>query len=443
MRSAMPINVRFAPSPTGLLHVGNARTALLNWLFAKKAGGKFILRIDDTDAARSTKEFEDAIFSDLAWLGLGHDAHDRQANRLAKYSTAFYRLQASGHIYPAYETEEELDRQRGLLKARRLPPIYNRASLDPANKTKFEAEGRAPHWRFKLSRTKIGWTDMVRGPVEIDTASMSDPVLVREDGAFLYTLPSVADDIDMAITHVVRGEDHVTNTAAQIEIFRALGAAVPIFAHFPLLVGAGGEALSKRLGSLSLQQLREEGFEPLAVAAYLAKIGTSDPVEPRSSLADLAADFDFARIGRAPAHFDPEELLALNAKALHATPYEAVALRIPDIDAALWEAIRPNLTKLSDAADLAALVTGPVTPVIEDAALCAAAAELLPPEPWDENTWPAWTRAVAAATGAKGRGLYHPLRLALTGRGDGPELKKLLPLIGRAKILARLKGETA
>jgi glutamyl-tRNA synthetase len=439
----MPINVRFAPSPTGLLHVGNARTALLNFLFAKKAGGRFILRIDDTDAARSTREFEDAIYRDLAWLGLSHDASDRQANRLAKYSTAFYRLQASGHIYPAYETEEELERQRGLLKARRLPPIYNRASLDPANKAKWEAEGRAPHWRFKLSRTKITWTDMVRGPVEIDTASMSDPVLVREDGAFLYTLPSVADDIDMAITHVVRGEDHVTNTAAQIEIFRALGAVVPAFAHFPLLVGAGGEALSKRLGSLSLQQLREEGFEPLAVAAYLAKIGTSDPVEPRLSLADLAADFDFAKIGRAPAHFDPEELLTLNAKTLHATPYEAVAARILNIDAPLWDAIRPNLTRLSDAADLAALVSGAVTPVIEDAALTAAAAGVLPPEPWDENTWPAWTKAVAAATGAKGRGLYHPLRLALTGRGDGPELKKLLPLIGRAKVLARLKGEAA
>ena len=439
----MPINVRFAPSPTGLLHVGNARTALLNWLFAKKAGGKFLLRIDDTDAARSTKEFEQAIYRDLAWLGLTHDATDRQANRLAKYSTAFYRLQASGHIYPAYETEEELDRQRGLLRARRLPPIYDRSSLDPAKKAKWEAEGRAPHWRFKLSRTKVSWTDLVRGPVEIDTASMSDPVLVREDGAFLYTLPSVADDIDMAITHVVRGEDHVTNTAAQIEIFRALGAPTPVFAHFPLLVGAGGEALSKRLGSLSLQQLREEGYEPLAVASYLAKIGTSDPVEPRLSLADLAADFDFAKVGRTPAHFDPEELFALNAKMLHITPYEAVASRIPGIDAALWDVIRPNLTKLSDAGDLAALVSGPVTPVIEDAALTIAAAETLPPEPWDENTWPAWTKAVAAATGAKGRGLYHPLRLALTGRGDGPELKKLLPLIGRAKVLARLKGETA
>jgi glutamyl-tRNA synthetase len=438
----MSVKVRFAPSPTGLLHVGNARTALLNYLFAKKAGGKFVLRIDDTDAARSTKEYEQAIYADLAWLGLAHDEADRQANRIAKYSIAFYRLQASGHIYPAYETEAELERQRGLLKARRLPPIYDRSSLDPAKKAKWEAEGRKPHWRFKLSRSKVRWTDLVRGDVEIDTATMSDPVLVREDGAFLYTLPSVADDIDMGISHVVRGEDHVTNTAAQIEIFEALGGPVPVFAHFPLLVGVGGEALSKRLGSLSLQQLREEGMEPHSVCAYLAKIGTSDAVAPSLSLAELAHDFDFARIGRAPAHFDPEELAALNAKTLHLMPYAMVASRA-GVSEALWDAIRPNLTKLSDAADLAMLVTGPVTPVIEDAALTAVAAGLLPPEPWNEETWPAWTKAVAAATGAKGRGLYHPLRLALTGRGDGPELKKLLPLIGRAKVLARLKGETA
>jgi len=445
MRSAMPtdkVKVRFAPSPTGLLHVGNARTALLNYLFARKAGGQFILRIDDTDAARSTKEFEDAIYRDLGWLGLAHDMADRQANRLAKYSLAFYKLQASGNIYPAYETEAELERQRGLLKARHLPPIYNRAALDPATRAKWEAEGRKPHWRFKLSRTKVRWTDLVRGPVEIDTATMSDPVLVREDGAFLYTLPSVADDIDMGISHVVRGEDHVTNTAAQIEIFAALGGPIPVFAHFPLLVGAGGEALSKRLGSLSLQQLREEGVESQAVCAYLAKIGTSDAVAPMLSLADLALDFEFAKNGRAPAHFDLEELAALNAKTLHTMPHAMVAGRTT-VSEAVWYAIRPNLSKLSDAADLALLVSGPVTPVIEDAALAASAIATLPPEPWNEDTWPLWTKAVAAATGAKGKGLYHPLRLALTGRGDGPELKKLLPLIGRAKVLARLKGETA
>lgn len=438
----MSVTVRFAPSPTGLLHVGNARTALLNWLFAKKHGGRFLLRIDDTDAARSTKAFEEAIYRDLGWLGLIHDATDRQINRLAIYSAAFYRLQAAGRIYPAFETEAELERQRSLLAARKLPPIYNRASLDPANRKKWEAEGRKPHWRFLLSRTKVSWTDQVRGPVEIDTATMSDPVLVREDGAFLYTLPSVADDIDMAISHVVRGEDHVTNTAAQIEIFQALGGPVPKFAHFPLLVGAGGEALSKRLGSLSLESLREDGMEPMTVAAYLAKIGTSDPVEPRLSLGELAGEFDFAKVGRAPAHFVPEELAALNAKLLHMTPYSAVAARVPQGEG-FWDAIRPNLAKVSDVAEMARLVSGPVIPHIEDAGLATAAARLLPPEPWDEGTWGAWTKAVSAETGAKGRGLFHPLRLALTGLEHGPELKKLLPLIGRDRVLARLEGKTA
>ncbi|HWM61684.1 MAG TPA: glutamate--tRNA ligase, partial [Rhizomicrobium sp.] len=409
----MSVVVRFAPSPTGLLHVGNARTALLNWLFAKKMGGRFLLRIDDTDAARSTKAFEEAIYRDLGWLGLSHDGTDRQINRLSVYSTAFYKLQAADRIYPCFETEAELDRQRSLLTARRQPPVYNRASLDPANKAKWEAEGRKPHWRFKLSRSKVSWTDQVRGPVEIDTATMSDPVLVREDGAFLYTLPSVADDIDMAVSHVVRGEDHVTNTAAQIEIFQALGGAVPKFAHFPLLVGASGEALSKRLGSLSLEQLRDDSMEPLAVASYLAKIGTSDPVEPRQSLGELAQEFDFAKIGRAPAHFVPEELNALNSKTLHLMPYSAVAGRVPQGEA-FWEAIKPNLTKLSDVAEMSRLVSGPVTPLIEDAGLAAKAAALLPPEPWDEGTWSLWTKAVSADTGAKGRGLFHPLRLALT-----------------------------
>jgi glutamyl-tRNA synthetase len=436
--------VRFAPSPTGLLHVGNARTALLNYLYARKLGGKFVLRIDDTDAARSTKEFEEAIYRDMAWLGLKHDMTDRQFGRLKVYSTAFYRLQAAGRVYPCYETEVELDRQRALLKMRKLPPIYERGALKltEAERAAFEAEGRNPHWRFKLSRQKVRWIDLVRGPVEIDTATMSDPVLVREDGAFLYTLPSVADDIDFAISHVVRGEDHVTNTAAQIEIFEALDAKVPAFAHFPLLVGAGGEALSKRLGSLSLAELRDGGMEPMAVASYLAKIGTSDTIEPHLSLNDLALEFDFAKIGRAPAHFDPEELAALNARTLHQMPYEMIAGRTT-VSEELWEAIKPNLTKLSDAQALAQLVTGPVTPVTEDAGLSAKAAALLPPEPWDETTWGTWTKAVAAETGAKGRGLFHPLRLALTGRGDGPELKKLLPLIGRAKALARLEGKTA
>jgi len=437
--------VRFAPSPTGLLHVGNARTAVVNWLFAHKTGGKFFLRIDDTDTERSKPEYEAAIIEDLAWLGLTHDLFARQMERADAHQAAAEKLKASGHLYPAYETADELDRRRKRQIAMRKPPVYDRVALKltEAERAKLEEGGRRPHWRFKLSQTKVNWRDRIRGEVEIDTAHLSDPVLIREDGRFLYTLPSVADDIDFVVTHIVRGEDHVTNTAAQIEIFEALGAKVPEFAHFPLLVGSGGEALSKRIGSLSLREIRESGIEPLALDSYLAKTGTSDPVELRGSLDELAREFDFSKIGRAPAHFDPKELEGLNAKLLHTLPYEALADRLGPLgvgSAALWDAIKANVIRLADAGELAALVTGPVTPVIEDATFATRAAELLPPEPWDENTWGAWTKAVAAATGRKGRDLFHPLRLALTARESGPELKKLLPLIGHARALARLKA---
>jgi glutamyl-tRNA synthetase len=441
--------VRFAPSPTGLLHVGNARTGLLNYLFAKKEGAKFLLRLDDTDIERSKPEFEAAIIEDLAWLGIKHDLFARQVERADAHRVVVEKLKALGRLYPAYETAAELDRKRKRQIAAHKPPVYDRAALalTAADRAKLEAEGKRPHWRFKLSQTKVRWRDLLRGDVEIDTATLSDPVLIREDGTYLYTPTSVADDIDFHVSHIIRGEDHVTNTAAQIEIFEALGAPVPYFAHFPLLVGAGGEALSKRLGSLSLRSLREDGIEALAVDCYLAKTGTSDPVEVKPSLDVLAEEFSFEKIGRAPAHFVPEELTALNAKLLHALSYEAVRARLDAMGvgggAAFWDAARPNLARLSDAKDLWTLVTGPVTPVIENRAFADEASKLLPQDPLDETSWGAWTSAVAAATGAKGRALFHPLRLALTGREHGPELKKLLPLIGRAKALARLHGDVA
>jgi glutamyl-tRNA synthetase len=441
--------VRFAPSPTGLLHVGNARTAMLNFLFAKKEGARFFLRIDDTDTERSKPEFEAAIIEDLGWLGITHDLFARQVERADAHRAAAEKLKAAGRLYPAYETADELERRRKRQMAMHKPPVYDRAALalTDADRAKLEAEGRKPHWRFKLSQSKVRWHDLLRGDVEIDTATLSDPVLIREDGRFLYTLPSVADDVDFAVSHIIRGEDHVTNTAAQIEIFEALGAAVPRFAHFPLLVGAGGEALSKRLGSLSLRSLREDGIEALALDCYLAKTGTSDPVEIRPSLDVLANEFSFEKIGRAPAHFVPDELSNLNAKLLHTLPYDSVSAQLAALGvgggSAFWDAVKPNLTRLSDARDLWALVDGKVTPVIEDAAFDSKAADILPPEPWSETTWGEWTAALGAASGKKGRALFHPLRLALTGREHGPELKKLLPLIGRAKALARLKGETA
>jgi glutamyl-tRNA synthetase len=441
--------VRVAPSPTGYLQVGNGRAAVLNALFAKKTHGKFMLRIDDTDDTRSTKEFEAAILEDYAWLGLAHDIFARQSDRVHIYEAAAEKLKASGRLYPCYETAEELDRRRKRQLAAHKPPVYDRAALALTldERAKFEAEGRRPHWRFKLTHRKVTWSDLIRGPVEIDTSTLSDPVLIREDGRFLYTLPSVADDIDFTVTHIIRGEDHVTNTAPQIEIFEALDAAPPFFAHYPLYLSAGGGKLSKREGSLSLRTLRDDGIEALALASYLAKLGTSDPVEPRTSLAQLAAEFEFAKIARAPAHFDLGELAQLNGKLLHLLPYEAVAGRLAALGigggAPFWDAVRPNLTRLADAGVWWDVVDGVVAPLLENPELTARAADLLPPEPWDEATWSVLTKAVADAAGTKGRALFHPLRLALTGRGDGPELKKLLPLIGRARAFARLKGEAA
>ncbi|MEM8987458.1 MAG: glutamate--tRNA ligase [Pseudomonadota bacterium] len=439
--------VRFAPSPTGKLHVGNIRAALLNWLFAKNVGGQFMWRSDDTDGERSTKDFEDGIGRDLAWLGLTHDLFARQSERFDKYDAARDKLIVMGLLYPCYETPEELDRKRKLQRARSLPPVYDRAALDLTNEEKaaFEAEGRKPHWRFKLSQQPVTWTDLIRGDTTVDTASVSDPVLIREDGGYLYTLPSVVDDIEFAITHIIRGEDHVTNTATQVEIFKALGGQAPQFAHHSLLVGADGEGLSKRLGSLSIEAFREDGLEPEAITSLLAKLGTSDAVEPERDLAKLASDFDFSKMGRAPARFDPAELTALNAKILHDTPYGAVADRLSALGAseALWEIVKGNVEKLADVTLWKNIAEGEITPVIEDAEFATAAAALLPSDPLTEDSWSAWTSAVKEKTGAKGKQLFLPLRLALTGQKFGPEMNRLLPLIGAERAKARLAGETA
>ncbi len=444
--------VRFAPSPTGKLHVGNVRTALFNYLFARKAGGTFVLRIDDTDLERSTQEYEDGIRADLTWLGMTWDETFKQSERFDRYNAAAEDLKAKGLLYACYETGEELDRKRRLQMANGRPPVYDRAALNltDAEKAALEAEGRKPHWRFKLSGNPVSWTDLVRGDVTIETSSLSDPILIREDGSYLYTLPSVCDDIDAEITHIIRGEDHTTNSGAQIEIFEALGGKAPSFGHQALLVGADGGKLSKRLGSLSMQDLREEeGFEAMAVNSLLGRIGTSDPVEPFMALEDLLGGFSLDRLTRSPARFDPEELARLNAKILHETGYAVVQERLADMGAdageAVWAAVRPNLERLRDAKDWAALVNGPVTPVIEDedADFIAAAADALPAGELTEASWGEWTGALKAATGRKGKGLFMPLRHALTGQPRGPEMAVLLPLIGRDKVLARLQGNAA
>ncbi len=448
MSANPPVKVRFAPSPTGKLHVGNVRTALVNWMFAKGKGGAFVLRIDDTDLARSTAAFEQGIEDDLTWLGLVWDERYNQSKRFDRYEEAASRLKAAGRLYPCYETGEELDRRRKVQLARGLPPIYDRAALDltEADKAAFEAEGRKPHWRFKLEGRRVAWEDLARGHAEVDTTSMSDPVLIREDGLFLYTLPSVVDDIDMGITHVIRGEDHVTNTGAQIEIFEALGGPTPGFAHMPLLVGADGQALSKRLGSLSIAEMREQGYEPIAITSHLGRIGTSDPLEVGASVEALGETFAFTKMGRSPARYDTADLDRLNAQALHAMPYSAAQVRLAalgvDLGETFWNAVRPNLVKFGDVVDQAQIVQGPVTPVIEDAAFAEAALGLLPAV-IDETAWSAWTSAVKEATGAKGKTLFMPLRLILTGQAHGPDMATIIPLIGRDRMVQRLKGETA
>ncbi len=442
--------VRFAPSPTGRLHVGNARVALINWLFAKTQGGKFILRIDDTDLERSKKEHEAAIEVDLRWLGLVWDAKANQSDRFAAYDAAADKLKAEGRLYPCYETAEELDYKRKRQMARGQPPVYDRAALKLtlSDKAKLEEEGRKPHWRFKLDETaEVTWHDLVRGPCHYHASHLSDPVLIREDGTHLYTLPSVVDDAEMAVTHVIRGEDHVTNTAAQIQLFQALGAQPPNFAHLPLLTGADGQGLSKRLGSLSLGDLRAQGLEPMALNSLLAGLGSSNAIAAIDSLDELARTFDMGRFGRSTPKFDPEELFRLNARLLHDLPLAAVADRLRglgmDADEPFWLAVRGNLELLSDAEAWWKICRQPLTPSIEDAAFAAQAAELLPAEPWTVETWKDWTQTVQGASGRKGKPLFHPLRLALTGREDGPELKTLLPLIGRERALARLQGQTA
>ena len=441
--------VRFAPSPTGRIHVGNLRPALLNWLFARREGGTFLLRFDDTDLERSREEYVEGIREDLRWLGLNWDLEARQSARFDAYAAAVEKLKAAGRLYPAYDTPDELERRRKRQLSRGLPPVYDRAALKltQAERAALEESGRKPHWRFRLEERAVAWHDAIRGDQTIDTASLSDPVLVREDGTYLYTLPSVVDDIDFGITHVIRGEDHVANTGVQIQIFEALGATPPAFGHHNLLITPEGEALSKRLGSLSIRSLREEELEPLAILSYSATIGTSDPVAPYTSLTALAELSDFDKLSRASARFDIEELRSLNAKLLQELDYEAVAARLEALGVsggkAFWEAVRPNVHTLADAAGWWRVVAGPIEPELSSGDLLQAARETLPPEPWSQTTWSEWTNAIKSATGTKGKALFQPLRLALTGSDHGPELKALLPLIGRQKAAARLLGHRA
>lgn len=436
--------VRFAPSPTGYLHVGNARVALANFLFARRHHGRFLLRLDDTDQARGKAEYADAIAHDLRWLGIGWDETFRQSDRLDRYAAAAERLKASGRLYPCFESEDELRAKRELRLRRHQAPVYDRAmlKLTPEQRAAAEANGKRPYWRFLLSHETVEWNDLVLGHRAVKLPAVSDPVLIRADGTPLYTFTSVVDDIESGITQVIRGEDHVTNTGIQRDLFAALGAdpARIGFAHLPLLTDSDGGKLSKRLDSLTLRSLRADGMEAQAIAAYLARLGTSRDPEP-ATIATLAESFDLADFSRSAARFDITQLLALNRRVLHAEPFAAVAERLPPgATEAFWLAVRGNLDLLTEARGWWDVVAGTIVPpVIEgERDFLHTAHDLLPPEPWDGAVWPRWTEALKAATGRKGRALFLPLRLALTGEDHGPELRDLLPLIGRTRAAARL-----
>jgi glutamyl-tRNA synthetase len=439
------MKLRFAPSPTGLLHVGNARVALANWLHARRHGGTFVLRLDDTDRERSRPEFAAAIEEDLHWLGLDWDERIAQSARLDRYAAAAERLKQSGRLYPCFETEEELAFKRERRRREGRPPIYDREALKmtPEQIARAIENGKQPYWRFRLSPRSVAWTDLVLGERRVKLSAISDPVLIRADGSPLYTFTSVVDDLEMAVTHVIRGEDHVTNTGIQLDIFEALGgeAARLAFAHLPLLTDEEGGALSKRLGSISLRHLRKDGIEPAALAGYLAALGTSaDPVAgmPR----DLAPGYDLGRVSHATARFDTRHLLALNRRVLHDALFAAVRDRLPEgADEAFWLAVRGNLDLLREARPWFDILRGSIVPPVQEGEhdFLAAALAALPPEPWDGTTWSAWTGALKAATGRKGKALFLPLRLALTGEEQGPDLGTLLPLIGRERAAARLR----
>ncbi|WP_188061924.1 glutamate--tRNA ligase [Sphingobium sp. KCTC 72723] len=442
----MTVITRFAPSPTGHLHVGNIRAALHNWLWARKSHGRFLLRLDDTDIERSRAEYADSIRADLAWLGLEWDGEEKQSERFALYQTRFEQLRASGHVYPAYETQQELELRRKILLGRGLPPVYDRGALELTahQVADYEAEGRTPHWRFKLDHDQpIVWTDLIRGEQRFDPKLLSDPVIRRADGSWLYMLPSVIDDSEMDISHVLRGEDHVSNTATQIQMFTALGAPLPAFAHEALLTGSEGK-LSKRLGSLGVAHFREAGLEPAAIWSLLARLGSSMPIEPFADVAPLIDSFDFGHFGRAPARFDEGELAALNQKIVHALPFDTVSKRLPDgMDATAWDAIRPNLETVAQAAAWWQVVTGPIDrpdSVDEDRDFLAAAHQALSQLPFDDGIWRALTGQLKDETGRKGKTLFLPLRRALTGLDHGPDMGQLLPLIGQEEALRRLSA---
>lgn len=443
----MTVITRFAPSPTGLIHIGNARTALLCYLIARKNGGKFMLRLDDTDIKRSKEEYAQAIQNELKWLGLNWDMFAKQSERLDRYKEITDKLVADGLLYPCYESEQDLDVRRKMLISRGLPPIYDRAALllTNAKKAEFAEKGIKPHWRFKLDHAKtISWDDEIKGHISFEAKHLSDPVLIRADGTPTYMLPSAIDDMDFAITHVIRGEDHVSNTAIQIQLFEAMGCKIPFFAHSALMKAKDGK-ISKREGGYDIATMRNDGIEVMTINSFLARLGTSDPVEPRASMQELIDIFDIKRFTKNAAIYEYVELERLNPKIIHKMSFEDVKSReeLKGVDEDFWESVKTNLNTVAEIKDWWQICKETLTPIIDDKDFTTQASELLPTGKWDENTWNQWTTKVKEVTGKKGKDLFMPIRKALTARDNGPELKLILPLIGIEKANARLNGKAA
>jgi len=426
-----------------MLHVGNVRTALINWLFARQHNGVFMLRMDDTDLLRSKPEYEDGIKKDLEWLGLRWDEFARQSERLSRYEQVKEQLIKAGRLYPCYETQNELDMKRKMQLSRGLPPIYDRNKADEVPK-----EGRKPHYRFMLNDEQIEWDDLIRGNINFQARNLSDPIVIREDGSMTYILCSAVDDIDFGITHILRGEDHITNTAIGIQITKALGHKPPQIGHLSLLQSKTGE-ISKRIGGFDIAALREQFIEPMAINSLLAKMGTSDPTEATNDINKLIAEFDSKKFSPSAVNYDFNELLQLNHKLISQMSYEQIKPSLDklevEISKELWQAASSNLNSVAEIMAWWKVCNQEITPVINkaDEEFLKEACALLPEGGFDLSTWDIWVSKIKQVTGRSGKQLFMPLRLSLTGQDHGPELKLLLPLIGREKAVRRLNGNLA
>ena len=439
--------VRFAPSPTGYLHIGNFRTALINFLFAKNKNGHFMLRIDDTDDERSLKKYEDAIKEDLSWVGINWDSLEKQSSRLSYYDQALQKLLDKKRAYPCFETAEELSLKRKKQLSSGKPPIYDRSALNLSDSdiADFKAKGRSPHYRFLLDHKDVNWNDLVKGASQYNMSNLSDPVIIREDGRVIYTLASVVDDIDFEVTDILRGEDHMTNSAAQIQLFEALESSPPNLGHLSLLTDISGAGLSKRLGSISLRDLKDEGFQPMAISSLLSKVGSSDAIEIFRDINQIISDFDISKFGKSKPKFDKNELRGLNSKFFKMLDFSDISNQLKNfnfkISSDFWELVKGNIENLEELELWWNIIYGNIEPKYNDENFLNTALETLPEGNFDKNTWTNWTSILMEETGRKGKELYNPLRMCLTGQNKGPEMATLVFLMGKEKVLERLTNK--